>query len=128
MNQSSDVSTNGASPDSSRALSALPEERGMIPLADNSSVYGRDADEESFDWQRFLGILRRRRKVIGLTLASVLTLAGIYLALSPKIYKESRYLLGVCHILEPRGAPKFLKNWLGNAYSPYDAGHIDRFL
>ena len=37
---------------------------------------------------------------------------------------QSRYLLGGCHILEPRGAPKFLKNWLGNAHSLYHAGDI----
>ncbi|WP_170065546.1 GumC family protein [Abditibacterium utsteinense] len=62
-------------------------------LPDNSAVYAHDADEESFDWQRLLGIVRRRRKIIGFTLAGVLSLAGIYLVLSPKIYKASADLL-----------------------------------
>lgn len=50
-------------------------------------------DEDSFDWQRFASIIRRRRKIIGATLLSVMALTIIYLALSPKIYQASADLL-----------------------------------
>src|SRR5665811_1489769 len=32
------------------------------------------------------------------------------------------------NLLEPRGAPKFSKNWLGIAHSLYDAGHIKPYF
>ncbi len=96
MNQNPDLPNNGARPasiESSRALNTLLEERPYNTVADHSNIYAQDVDEDSFDWKRLFSVVKRRKKVIGTTLLSVLTLAGVYLALSPKIYKASADLL-----------------------------------
>lgn len=96
MNQYPDVQDNGApsAPSSaSRALNTLPEERANLPLAEQHTVYTQDAEEESFDWQRLLAIIRRRRNIIGFTMLTVLSLATAYLLLAPRIYKASSDLL-----------------------------------
>ncbi len=99
MNQHPDAPGNDArSPtESSQALNTLPEERTNAPInapfTDHSTAYAQDEDDESFDWQRLFATVKRRRKVIGLTLLVVLATAGTYLALSPKIYRASADLL-----------------------------------
>ncbi len=96
LNKNTGIPNNGVHPvppDSSQALNTLVEERPTPTFADPSTVYAQDIDDDSFDWQRLLAVAKRRKKVIGFTLLAVLSLAGIYLALSPKIYKASADLL-----------------------------------
>ena len=80
-------------PDASQALNTLPTERVNASLPDHNTVYAQDMDEEGFDWQHLFAIAKRRRKIIGATLLSVMSLALLYLALSPKIYQASADLL-----------------------------------
>ena len=96
MNKNTGISNNGGhpvTPDSSRALNTLLEERPTTTFAEPSSGYGQDMDDESFDWRRLLSVAKRRKKIIGATMLAVLALAGVRLALSPNIYKASTDLL-----------------------------------
>ncbi|RYG67085.1 polysaccharide biosynthesis tyrosine autokinase [bacterium] len=94
VNQQTDIPTPEVPPQlASRALNTFPEERIAVNYSDNSPGYLPDAEEATFDWHRVLATFKRRRKVMALTLVSVLLASAVYLALSPKIYEASSDLL-----------------------------------
>ncbi|BCM90327.1 tyrosine-protein kinase YwqD [Abditibacteriota bacterium] len=93
---------NGKEPYSSAIASASPTSTEMrLPQhtswngGETGLSYARERDEETGAqrWQRLLGLLKRRWKVASLIFASVMGLAAIYMALSPKIYRAQADLL-----------------------------------
>jgi hypothetical protein len=70
-----------------------PEDRSAMNLSHVDTVGSTEPHEEAIDWHRLLGVLKRRRKIIGFSIVGMLCLAGVYLALTPKIYQASADLL-----------------------------------
>lgn len=97
MNHQPHFPTNGSrslATNPAHAINVAPEGQGTSDPNDNANFYLPSTSEESsFDWQRLSSLIRRRKRVIALTLATALGLAAIYIIVSPKIYRASADLL-----------------------------------
>lgn len=97
MNHPPHLSTNGSkslATNPGHAINVAADGHGGSDVGDNPNFYlPNTPDESSFDWQRLSSIIRRRKKVMALTVAVSVALAAFFISISPKIYKASADLL-----------------------------------
>lgn len=92
MNPNPPALVNGRSAPQSPLVPHQNEERPLPPF-DSGHSYHNEPEDDDFDWRRFFTILRRRRKIVAATIATILALAVVYVMLTPRIYRTTAGLL-----------------------------------
>ena len=92
MNPNSPALVNGHSAQQSPLVPNPNDERPLPPF-DSGHGYSNEPEDDAFDWQRFYAILRRRRKIVAATVATIFALAVVYVVLAPRIYRTTAGLL-----------------------------------